>query len=127
MRGPALFVLLTVALAGCGDETTPEDEVRGAVARYGKATADRDAQTLCDELLAPKLKQNAEQYGLPCELAVKPALEAAKDPRLTVRTLTVKGDDARVAIRTTAANQPPADATLTLRRITGEWRIAAQR
>lgn len=127
MRGPALLVVLTVALAGCGAKATPEDEVRDAVARYGEATAKRDAQTICDELLAPKLKQNAEQYGLPCELAVKPSLEAAKDPKLTIRDVAVKGEGATVRIRTTAANQPATDATLTLRRITGEWRIAAQR
>ncbi len=127
MRRRLPLLLLTVFAAGCGDETTPEDDVRAAVTRYGEASAAKDYQAICDELLAPDLVKNAEQYGLPCELAVKPSLEAAKSPKLTVGAVTVNGDTATAQITSTAANQKPSKDTLTLRRISDEWRIAAQR
>ena len=101
--------------------------MRKALDRYTEATAKKDYQAICDEVLDPALKENAEQYGLPCELAVKPSLEQVKAPKLKVGEVTVDGDRATAVVTTTAANQPASTDTLTLRRITGEWRISAQK
>jgi len=118
--------LLVVLLAGCGDEgTTPEDAVRDVVTRFGQASAKKDYQAICDDLIARSLSDNVEEFGLPCELAFKQGLEGVRGAKLVIRRLSVKGDVAKVVVHTTAANQAPSDDTLTLRRVDGEWRISA--
>jgi ketosteroid isomerase-like protein len=125
VRAPAL-ALLVVVLVGCGDKgTTPEDAVRDVVTRFGKASAKKDYQAICDDLVARSLSDNVEEFGLPCELAFKQGMDPVRRPRLVIRKLSVKGDVAKVAVHTTAANQAPSDDTLTLRRIDGEWRISS--
>ncbi len=120
-----LATLMLAGLAGCGG-ASPEDEVRGVVDRYAVATAEKDYQVICDELLATSLVDNAEQYGLPCEVALKPGLDSVREPTLTVKAITVKGDRASARVATDAANQTPATVTLGLRRVADEWRITSQ-
>ncbi len=118
--GAALTILV---LAGCGK--SPRDEVAATVQRFADASAKKDYQSLCDELLAPALVQNVEQYGLPCELALKQGLGDVRDPKLTLGDITVKGDRATAQVTTQAAGQKSSTDTLDLRRVSGEWRIAA--
>jgi len=124
-----LLAGLTLALAFVllvgGDDATPEDEVRGVVTRFGEASAAKDYQEICDELLAEELVDNVEQFGLPCELALKQGLGEVKAPQLALGLVTVKGDRASARVKTTARGQKPSADTLTLRRIDDEWRIAA--
>lgn len=128
MRAPAVALITSAALllAGCGDTgTTPQDAVREVVTKFGTASAKKDYQTICDELIARSLSDNVEEYGLPCELAFKQGLGAVQRPRLAIRDLKVTGDVAKVRVHSTAANQPPSDDVLTLRRADGQWRITA--
>ena len=78
----ALLVALAVAgltgaaaLAGCGADTEgdakAQADARKVVERFGTATAQRDYQTICDELLADSLVQKLENVGLHCEVAVR--------------------------------------------------------
>ena len=117
----ALMVLL---LVGCGSES-PSEEVQATVTRFADASAKKDYQALCDDLLAPALVRNVEQYGLPCELAIKQGLGDVRDPKLTVGAITVKGDLASARVTTQAQGQQGSTDTLDLRRVSGEWRIAA--
>ena len=128
VRTPALVVtILTAALlTGCGDDgTTPQDAVRDVVTKFGAASAKKDYQAICDQLIARSLSDNVEEYGLPCELAFKQGLGPVEKPRLAIRSLTVSGDVAKVRVHTTAANQAPSDDVLTLRRADGPWSITA--
>jgi hypothetical protein len=120
-------VAAATLLAGCGGDkgTTPEDAVRGVVTKFGTASAKKDYQTICDELIARSLSDNVEEFGLPCELAFKQGMDAVVRPKLVIRRLTLKGDVARAVVHTTAANQPASDDTLELRRIDGDWRITS--
>jgi len=120
-----LATLTLTVLAGCGN-ASPEEEVRAVVTRFAAASAEKDYQVICDELLATSLVDNAEQYGLPCEIALKPGLDSVREPELTVERITVKGDRASARVATDAANQTPSTVTLSLRRIADEWRITAQ-
>ena len=119
-----VLVLALAGLAGCGG-ASPEDEVRDVVTRFAAASAEKDYQVICDELLDTALVDNTEQYGLPCEVALKPGLDSVRAPQLTVKTINVKGDRASARVATDAANQTPATVTLRLRRVADEWRIAA--
>src|SRR5918992_3686961 len=79
---PALALLLA---AGWGDQgPTPEEQVRSTVAAFGRATAAKDYQALCDRLLAPSLVEEVESIGLPCEVALRQGLGRGEEPRLTI-------------------------------------------
>ena len=74
VRYLATAVALLV-LAGCGEQgPSPEQQVRDAVAEFGRATAAKDYRRLCDRLLAPSLIEEVESIGLPCEVALRQGL-----------------------------------------------------
>lgn len=123
LRGAGVAVAILV-LAGCGG-ASPREEVQTTVTRFAEASATKDYQALCDELLAPSLVQNVEQYGLPCELAIKQGLGDVREPKLTLGKITVREDRASAEVTTQAKGQKRSTDTLDLRRVAGEWRIAA--
>jgi hypothetical protein len=120
---PAVVVLL---LVGCGDGgPTPEQQVRSAVTEFGRATAAKDYQTLCDRLLAPSLVEEVESIGLPCEVALRQGLEDVREPRLTIGRVEVREDRASAEVRTAAAGQEPSRDTLELVNVDGAWKISS--
>ncbi len=125
--GAVAAVLAAVALvAGCGDSGPSQEElVRQTVTDFGRATAAKDYQALCDRILAPKLVDEVRQVGLPCEVALQQGLGDVKDPRLTIGRITVKGQQATAEVRTVAAGQAPSRDVLQLVQVDGRWRIAS--
>lgn len=121
VRLAVLAAVLT--LAACGKER-PTQAVRKSVERFGKAVAKHDYQELCDNLLAGNLISALEERGVPCELALKTGLGDAKDPKLSIKTIAVNGDEALVGVHSTAANQPASDDTLGLVKEHGKWKIS---
>jgi Putative lumazine-binding len=122
-----LFVALLAgaALAGCGSGPTDEEQVRNTVDAFSKATAAKDYDKLCKQLLAPKLLEQVAQAGLPCEVALSKGLGDVKDPKVTIGRITVSGDSATADVQTSAAGEQPSRDTLKLSRIGGRWRIAS--
>src|SRR4051794_16109173 len=126
VRRPLLACLLV--LAGCGGGPSDEQQVHTVVERFGRATAAKDYQTLCDKVLAPKLVDQIESAGLPCEVALKKGLGSVRAPTLTIGQVAVKGDTATAQIQTAAQGQPPSRDTLQLVRANDKtWRIASLR
>jgi hypothetical protein len=120
---PAVALLI---LVGCGGgEPTPEEQVRSTVTEFGRATAAKDYQTLCDRLLAPSLVEDVESIGLPCEVALRQGLGAVREPRLTIGRIQVKDDTASAEVRTAAAGEEPSKDTLELVNLDGEWKISS--
>jgi hypothetical protein len=120
---PALALLV---LAGCGDQgPTPEQQVRSTVTEFGRATAAKDYQTLCDRLLAPSLVEEVESVGLPCEVALRQGLGDVREPRLTIGRVQVRDDRASAEIRTSAAGEEPSKDTLELVNLDGAWKISS--
>ena len=126
MRRPVIPVVLAVTMlaAGCGGPSD-EQQVAGTVSAFGRATAAKDYRTLCGKLLSPKLIEQVQQIGLPCEQALQRALGDVQSPRLTIGKVTVDGDTATAEIRTSAAGQAPSRDVLQLARVKGDWRIAS--
>jgi len=128
VRVPALAAVAAtavtaLALPACADEDQSE-AVRTTLERFGRATAEKDYQTICDELFAPQLLTEVRRAGLPCEIALRRStLAEAQRPTLTVRSVSVNGDRASARIRTGAANQPPSEDTVQLVQQDGAWRI----
>jgi hypothetical protein len=120
---PALALLI---LAGCGGGgPTPEEQVRSTVTEFGRATAAKDYQTLCDRLLAPSLVEEVESIGLPCEVALRRGLGDVREPRLTIGRVEVHDDEASAEIRTSAAGEEPSKDTLELVNLDGTWKISS--
>jgi len=120
---PAVALLV---LAGCGDQgPTPEEQVRSTVTEFGRATAAKDYQALCDRLLAPSLIEEVEAIGLPCEVAMRQGLEDVREPRLTIGRVEVREDRASAEVRSSAAGEEPSRDTLELVNVDGTWKISS--
>jgi hypothetical protein len=120
---PALALLV---LVGCGEGgPTPEEQVRSTVTEFGRATAAKDYQMLCDRLLAPSLVEEVESIGLPCEVALRQGLGKVREPRLTIGRIQVHEDKASAEIRTSAAGEEPSKDTLELVNLDGTWKISS--
>jgi hypothetical protein len=121
-----LAALALLVVVGCGDTgPTAEEQVRSTVTEFGRATAAKDYDALCDDILAPDLIEEAESIGLPCEVALRQALGEVKDPRLTIGRVEVRDDRATAQVQTAATGQDPSEDTLELVRVDGRWRIAS--
>jgi hypothetical protein len=121
-----LAALALLVVAGCGDTgPTAEEQVRSTVTEFGRATAAKDYDALCDDILAPDLIEDAESIGLPCEVALRQSLGEVEDPRLTIGRVEVRNDRATAQVRTAATGQDPSEDTLELVRVNGRWRIAS--
>ena len=120
-----LFVAPIVLLAGCGGGPSDTEQVHATVEAFGQATAAKDYQRLCDTLLAPKLIEQVESIGLPCEVALKQGLGDVKAPTLTIGAIKIDGDDATAQVNSTAQGQTPSKDTLKLQRVNGKWKIAS--
>jgi hypothetical protein len=121
-----ILALACVPLAGCGDsEPSDEEQVRQTVATFARSVEAKDYEALCDRVLAPKLIEEVEQIGLPCEVALERGLGDVEEPKLTVGTIEVAGESATAQVRTSAAGQPPSRDTLKLERVGDSWRITS--
>ena len=114
-------------LAACGGESgpTPEQQVRSTLSELGKATAAKDYDRLCGEILAPELVEQVASIGLPCAVALRQGLGEVNQPRLTVGKVTVTGERATAVVRTSAEGQQPSQDTVQLTRTKGRWRVAS--
>lgn len=120
---PALALLV---LAGCGEQgPTPEEQVRSTVTDFGRATAAKDYQALCDRILAPSLVEDVESIGLPCEVALRQGLGDVREPRLTIGRIVVREDEATAEVRTSASGEEPSQDTLRLVNLDGTWKISS--
>jgi len=120
---PALALLV---LVGCGEQgPTPEEQVRSTVTEFGRATASKDYQALCDRILAPSLVEDVESIGLPCEVALRQGLGDVREPRLTIGRIVVREDEATAEIRTSASGEEPSRDTLRLVNLDGTWKISS--
>src|SRR4051794_23020756 len=123
----ALFAV-AAGFSGCGGGPSDEEQVHAVVQAFGRATAAKDYQRLCDKLLAPKLVTEVESAGLPCEVALKQGLGDVRAPTLTIGKIEVHGDTATAQVQSAAKGQPPSRDTLQLVRADdGTWRIASLR
>ena len=124
----AAIVLSSALATGCGDsEPTAEQQVRTTLTEFGRATAARDYQALCDRIFAPELVEQLSEIGLPCEVAMQQSFEDVQEPRLTIGAITVAEDEksAKAQVRTSAKGQRPSEDTVELVPVEGTWRISS--
>ena len=119
------LLVLGATVSGCGGGPSDAEQVQSTVEAFGRATAAKDYQRLCDELLAPKLVSEVERVGLPCEVALRQGLGDVTAPTLTIGRIEVRGDEATAEVRSAAAGEEPSADTLHLVRMEDAWRIAS--
>ena len=120
-------LLVAASLSGCGGGPSDTEQVQAAVEAFGRASAAKDYQRICDRLLAPDLVQEVEQAGLPCEVALRQGLGDVQAPTLTIGAIKVDDDKATAEVNSAAQGQPPSRDTLQLERVGDAWRIASLR
>ena len=99
VRRPIVAVLAVSGLfVGCGGGPSDTERVHDAVEAFGEASAAKDYQRLCDDLLAPKL---------------------------TIGAIRVNGDAATADVQSSAQGEKPSRDTLQLVRVGSGWRIAS--
>ena len=119
-----VVVVVGLQLRGGRDD---DKLVREALQRYETASSRKDYQALCDELLAKSYVKQTASSGLPCEVALRTALEDVRNPTLDVLSVEVNGDRAAARVRGSAAGQVPGEAVYTLVREDDAWRILPPR
>ena len=125
-RSLVAVFLVGAGFFACGDSGPSDTEqVHSVVEAFGQATAAKDYQRLCDDLLAPKLVSEVESTGLPCEVALKQGLGDVQAPTLTIGQITVTGDSATADVLSSAQGEKPSRDTLQLVRVGESWRIAS--
>ena len=124
-RLTAALLGLLAAASGCGGGASDTEKVQGVVEAFGRATAAKDYQGLCDRVLAPKLVEEVERVGLPCEVALRQGLGEVEAPRLTIGKVTINGDNATAEVLTSAAGEQPSRDVLELIRFGDGWRVAS--
>jgi hypothetical protein len=101
--------------------------VRQTLGEFGRATAARDYQALCDKVFAPQLVRKLTQVGLPCEVAMQQSFQDVENPRLTIGRITVAQDEkgATAEVRSSATGQTPSQDTVQLVPVEGGWRVSS--
>ena len=115
-------------LAGCGEsEPTAEEQVRQTLDEFGRATAAKDYQALCDRVFSPELVKKLSQVGLPCEIAMQRSFGDVQNPRLTIGKITVAPDESRAIaeVRTSATGQTPSQDRVELVPVKAGWRVSS--
>jgi hypothetical protein len=126
VRRPLAALLLVAALVcGCGGGPSDSEQVHDTVEAFGRASAAKDYQRLCDEILAPALVEEVESSGLPCEVALQQGLGEVEAPTITIGRIEVRGDNATADVRSAAAGEQPSRDTMELVRVNDSWRIAS--
>jgi hypothetical protein len=127
-QATAVVLAAAVLLAGCGGGPSTQEQVRQTLDEFGRATAAKDYQALCDKVFAPKLVDKLTEVGLPCEIAMQRSFEDVENPRLTIGRITVADDEksAKAEVRTSATGQRPSQDTVELVPVEDDgWRVSS--
>jgi hypothetical protein len=131
VKTPLCLAVLTLFFAGCGAGSTPKPkpisgpakDVAAVVERLQKATAQKDFQTICNDLLSAATRR--ESGGTNCPAVLGARARGVSRPRIVIKSIEVDGPSARVAVRTTAGGQAETTDIIQLVREHGHFRIAS--
>jgi hypothetical protein len=123
MRPARALALIGTAyvLAGCG--VSASDQVQAKLQQFAHAVANRDAATLCTQVLAPTLVDRLTTAGLTCEQAMQTFFGSVSDPTIAVSKVTVKGSTASAVVLSGAKGQPSSLDAVRLTDTEHGWRL----
>ena len=124
-RRLAILLLGAVALAGCGENDKADAD--RTVREFVKATNDRDANKLCEDLLTKDfIEQATGATGQRARTTCKQQFKAFRGLKVRLVRITkteVHGDKAKVTAVIVAQDQPQ-PRVFNLRKENGKWRLA---
>jgi hypothetical protein len=123
-RSWALAVLCSAyVVTGCGASAT--DEVQAKVEQFAHATAARDVQTLCTQILAPALVTRLTAAGITCDQAMKIFVDSVSNPTISVSKISVHGSQASAVVLAGATGQTSTVERIALIQTRKGWRLAS--
>jgi hypothetical protein len=117
------IALALIALGGCG--ASEQDQVRAKMREFVTATASRDYQALCGQVLAPTLLARLAAANLSCEQAMRIGLSAVQNPVLSIGRINVTGDTATAITLSGARGQEGSVDSIGLVKTAHGWRVAS--
>ena len=138
MRCAALTTALValLALAGCAGGTSNKDssndftgekqQVASVIEDLQSAAEDSDERAICD-LLTGELREAVTQASgaATCRAGLEKALKDTDQADLTVKSITIDGDEANAVVRAKLGDDNSRDATVKLGKLGAKWRIAS--
>ena len=138
MRCAALTtaVVVALALAGCAGGTSNDDSsndftgekqsVAGIVEDLQSAAEDSDEQGICDLLTGDLREAVTKGSGAAtCRAGLEKALKDTDQSDLTVKSVTIDGDEATAVVRAKLNDDDDSrDETVELRKLGAAWRIS---
>ena len=131
-RALAAVPAIALLLSGCGaaaetqeskfDEGSDQAQIAGLVDRLATAGAGRDADTICNEILAKQLVDALKAAGGNCVTEMDRAIKDASDYDLQVVDVKVNGSTATARV---AQGDSDKRATFTFVKERGGWRASA--
>jgi hypothetical protein len=118
-----LFAALGLAACGGSDKKDAEQTVR----EFVKATNERDADKLCNDLLSKDfIEQTTGATGKKARSTCKQQFKLLRPPkRRLVKIVSTKIDDDKATVRTILESQDqPQPQTFRLTKVDGDWRLA---
>jgi hypothetical protein len=113
-----------VLIAGCGGGNATAD-VKAKVHEFAEATASRNYEKICDDILAPSLLAHLTGGGIRCEQAMEIALGHVTSPRLVLGNVTISGARATVLTLSQAVGEKTLLTAIKLVDTSNGWRISA--
>jgi hypothetical protein len=126
-RRAALSAVAGLALllpSACGGEDD-KGQVRDALQRLQKATAEQDYQQICDKLLSKDLVRRVQAIGVTCPVALRTGLGSVRDPKVQIRQIKIRDKTALALVRSSATGQQASEDTVRLVKEGGSWKIAS--
>jgi hypothetical protein len=126
-----MATIVMLAPSGCslGGDEEPKPvsgaaaQVAAAVDRLERAVAQREYDTICEELFTARARERAG--GDDCASQMRSAAEGVERPRIEIEGIDVKGVRATAKVRTEAEGQARVSDEIQLRREDGRWLIEA--
>jgi hypothetical protein len=124
--GVALIALLVAKLSG--REDTPEvsgaaKDVVSTVMQFQAALSNRDWDGICARLYSSDAR--AAAGGARCPATLAQSAGALRNPRVTIRSVVVRGEAATVTVSASVNGKPPVTDAITLVREGGHFRIVS--
>jgi hypothetical protein len=125
----AAVAAVALGVAGCASTNTSTAKFTGAQGQVANVVSDlaragqrQDAQKICTQIISQDLVRQLSDAGTSCQAEMKKAIKDADDYDLTVKSVTVKGNQATAVVR--RGDKGPT-ATFRFVRENGGWRATS--
>jgi hypothetical protein len=102
----AVPLVLAALASGCTGDSSSAGEFEGEEKKVAEVVEDLqsageagDAGTICDEVLARRLREQIQEAGSSCEQEIEKAIKDADDFDLDVEDVTIQGNSATAKVR----------------------------